>query len=59
MRFDRPEYESAPVGRLQPVTATQKAMMHKSFTQQAQLCDRMGEPKDAARWRKLAEETRQ
>lgn len=58
MNYDRPdfavEYEQ-PRGGVVPITQTQRAMMHRSFTLQAEMAERAGETKDAARWRKLAE----
>lgn len=58
MLLDRVSYEGEPVGKVAPPTAAQEALMHRSFTQQEALCDRMGESKDAARWRKLADDVR-
>lgn len=58
MIFDRVAYEGEPAGKVAMPTPAQTALMHRSFLQQAQLADRMGEPKDAERWRKLAEGTR-
>lgn len=55
MKFDRPEFESHAIGRMQPITDTQRAMMHRNFTIQAEMAERAGDTKDAARWRKLAE----
>lgn len=58
MKFDRPDFDSPAIGRVAPVTDSQRALMHRSFTLQAEMAERAGETKDAARWRKLAEAER-